>query len=160
MSAKLKNKSEEVFNMTRGNYMIYKMYRKNPEDKVTLFFLPDDSLTRFLERRLELASMKDRGYLVMGIAYVDKETYLNQRLNETVEEYCYMDKQEQETKRDYKAGRISREVAITTLEMIQDHKWTVLKRLSQQIRRMIREDFDVENEIAIQLYDQYVKAIL
>lgn len=146
--------------MTRGNYMIYKMVRKDPEDKVTLFFLPDDSLRRVLERQLQLASMKEQGYLIMGIAYVDKETYLNQRLNETVEEYCYMDMQEQQTKRDYRFGMIDRDVAIKTLEMIQDHKWTLLKVMASQIRRLMREDFDVENEIAIQLYDQYVKAIL
>lgn len=161
MSAKLKNKSEEVFNMTtRGNYMIYKMVRKDPEDKVTLFFLPDDSLRRLLERRLELASMKEQGYLIMGIAYVDKATYLNQRLNNTVEEYLYMDREEQDVRFKLKFHEMDRDVAIKTLEMIQDHKWTLLKKLGSQIRRLIREDFDVENEIAIQLYDQYLKALL
>lgn len=161
MSAKLKNKSEEVFNMTtRGNYMIYKMVRKDPEDKVTLFFLPDDSLRRLLERHLELASMKEQGYLIMGIAYVDKATYLNQRLNNTVEEYLYMDREEQDVRFKLKFHEMDRDVAIKTLEMIQDHKWTLLKKLGSQVRRLIREDFDVENEIAIQLYDQYLKALL
>lgn len=146
--------------MTRGNYMIYKMVRRDPEDKVTLFFLPDDSLRRVLERQLQLASMKEQGYLTIGIAYVDKETYLNQRLNETVKEYLYLDESEYDTKMKYRRGEITRETALKTLEMINDHEWTLLKVMASQIRRLIREDFDVENEIAIQLYDKYCKALL
>ena len=104
--------------------------------------------------------MKEKGYLIMGIAYVDKATYLNQRLNNTVEEYLYMDREEQDVRFKLKFHEMDRDVAIKTLEMIQDHKWTLLKVLGSQIRRLIREDFDVENEIAIQLYDQYLKALL
>lgn len=140
--------------------MIYKMVRRDPEDKVTLFFLPDDSLRRVLERQLQLASMKEQGYLTIGIAYVDKETYLNQRLNETVKEYLYLDESEYDTKMKYRRGEITRETALKTLEMINDHEWTLLKVMASQIRRLIREDFDVENEIAIQLYDKYCKALL
>lgn len=144
----------------RGNYMIYKLQRENPEDMVTKFFLPDDSLSRYFNRLAELSQMRENGYLVMGIAYVDKQTYLNERLNETVREYLYMDNSEEDTKWKYRCGEMTREVALKTLEMINDHKWTLLKVMASQIRRLMREDFDVDNEIAIQLYDQYVKAIL
>lgn len=144
----------------RGNYMIYKLQRENPEDMVTKFFLPDDSLSRYFNRLAELSQMRENGYLVMGIAYVDKQTYLNERLNETVREYLYMDNSEEDTKWKYRCGEMTREVALKTLEMINDHKWTLLKVMASQIRRLMGEDFDVDNEIAIQLYDQYCKALL
>lgn len=144
----------------RGNYMIYKLQRENPEDMVTKFFLPDDSLSRYFNRLAELSQMRENGYLVMGIAYVDKQTYLNERLNENVREYLYMDNSEEDTKWKYRCGEMTREVALKTLEMINDHKWTLLKVMASQIRRLMREDFDVDNEIAIQLYDQYCKALL
>ena len=134
----------------RGNYMIYKLQRENP----------DDSLSRYFNRLAELSKMRENGYLVMGIAYVDKQTYLNERLNETVREYLYMDNSEEDTKWKYRCGEMTREVALKTLEMINDHKWTLLKVMASQIRRLMREDFDVDNEIAIQLYDQYCKALL
>ncbi len=140
--------------------MIYKLQRENPEDMVTKFFLPDDSLSRYFNRLAELSQMRENGYLVMGIAYVDKQTYLNERLNETVREYLYMDSSEEDTKWKYRCGEMTREVALKTLEMINDHKWTLLKVMASQIRRLMREDFDVDNEIAIQLYDQYCKALL
>ena len=140
--------------------MIYKLQRENPEDMVTKFFLPDDSLSRYFNRLAELSQMRENGYLVMGIAYVDKQTYLNERLNETVREYLYMDNSEEDTKWKYRCGEMTREVAFKTLEMINDHKWTLLKVMASQIRRLMREDFDVDNEIAIQLYDQYCKALL
>lgn len=140
--------------------MIYKLQRENPEDMVTKFFLPDDSFSRYFNRLAELSQMRENGYLVMGIAYVDKQTYLNERLNETVREYLYMDNSEEDTKWKYRCGEMTREVALKTLEMINDHKWTLLKVMASQIRRLMREDFDVDNEIAIQLYDQYCKALL
>ena len=102
----------------RGNYMIYKLQRENPEDMVTKFFLPDDSLSRYFNRLAELSQMRENGYLVMGIAYVDKQTYLNERLNETVREYLYMDNSEEDTKWKYRCGEMTREVALKTLEMI------------------------------------------
>lgn len=140
--------------------MIYKLQRENPEDMVTKFFLPDDSLSMYFNRLAELSQMRENGYLVMGIAYVDKQTYLNERLNETVREYLYMDNSEEDTKWKYRCGEMTREVALKTLEMINDRKWTLLKVMASQIRRLMREDFDVDNEIAIQLYDQYCKALL
>lgn len=146
--------------MTRGDYMIYKFYNKELDDMTTEFFLPDENLRRVAERLLTIQCLKDRGYLVMGVVYVDKESYLNARLNDTVEEYLYMDKQERETKRNYRCGHMSADVAVKTLEMIRDHKWTVLKKLHMQIRRMNREDFSINNEIALMLHDEYLKAIL
>lgn len=145
--------------MKQGDYMIYKLYRKDPEDMVTEFFLPDNP-KRKVRRLASLASYKKEGYLVFGIMYVDKESYLNARLTATVEDYIYEDQMEQETRRKYKYGQINKDVYLDTLKLIQDFKWTCLKKIDMQIRRMVREDFDVENEIALQLYDQYLQAIL
>ena len=140
--------------------MIYRFYNKELDDMITEFFLPDDCLRRVAERLLTIQCHKEKGYLVMGVIYVDKESYLNARLNDTVEEYLYMDRQERDVKANYRRGDMNQDVAIKTLEMIQDHKWTILKRIHLQIRRMNREDFSVNNEIALMLHDEYLKAIL
>lgn len=144
--------------MKNGSYMIYKMIKGEKEE--TLFFLPEvdeDKLKRKLARLLEVQSYKNNGYSVFGILYVDKETYLNARLDYRVKEYCQLDIAEQET-RDRKY-QMTPEVYFQTMQMIQDSKWTCLKTISMTIRRLVREDFDVYNEIGIQLYDQYVRAM-
>lgn len=145
--------------MKNGKYMIYKMVNTKGEEE-TLFFLPEvdeDKLKRKLARLLEVQSYKNNGYSVFGILYVDKETYLNARLDYRVKEYCQLDIAEQETRRD--KYRMTPEVYFQTMQMIQDSKWTCLKTISMTIRRLVREDFDVYNEIGIQLYDQYVRAM-
>lgn len=163
MSVKLRNKSEEVFSMTKtrhGEYQIYKFYNKELDHYETEFFLPDDSLRRTAERLMKLASYKESGYQIAGILYVNKESYLNARLADTVEDYIYMDKLEREAKEKFEKGLMSLEVYTNTVVMIQDYKWTLLKKLKMQVDRMIRADFEVENEIAIQLYDQFMQVIL
>lgn len=143
-----------------GNYMIYKLYSKELENYTTEFFLPDESLKRLATRLLTLADYKERGYQVAGVLYVDKEAYLNARLADTVEDFLYEDRCEKETRNKYRAGQMDKDVYLDTMRMIQDFKWTCLKKLDMQIRRMMREGFNIENEIALQLYDQYIKAIL
>ena len=146
--------------MKTGKYMIYKFYNRGTDTYETEFFLPDDTFQRTLYRLLTIASYKEKGSQIAGVLYVDKESYLNARLTATVEDYIYEDQMEQETRRKYKCGQLDRDVYLDTLKMIQDFKWTCLKKIDMQIRRMVREDFDVENEIALQLYDQYLQAIL
>lgn len=145
--------------MTNG-YMIYKLYNSELGDMHTEFFLPDRDLKRVGYRLMTLASLKEKGYNVVGLLKVDRETYLNARLTETVTEYLYMDKEEVDTKVKFKCGMMSADVALKTLEMIQDRKWTLLKVLAMQVRRLMREDSDIRNEVALQLYDQYLKAML
>lgn len=140
--------------------MIYKMYSKELENYTTEFFLPDESLRRLANRLLTLADYKERGYQVAGILYVDKEAYLNARLANTVEDFLYEDRLEQETKRKFRTGQMDRDVYLDTMRGIQDYKWTCLKKIDMQIRRMVREDFNIENEIALALYDQYLQAVL
>lgn len=146
--------------MTNKGYMIYKLYNAKNDHTEMEFFLPDTDLKRVTWRLMTLASYKEKGYEVVGILKVDKEVYLNARLNETVKDYLYMDNQEIDTKVKFRCGMISYRTAQKTLEMIQDHKWTLLKKLAQQMRRLIREDYEVTNEIALKLYDDYIKAII
>lgn len=143
-----------------GNYMIYRMYNKQNEDYVTVFFTPDDTFKRVAYRLLTLADYKERGFQVAGILYVDKEAYLNARLTDTVEDYLYEDRLERETKQKFRSGQMDRDVYLDTMRMIQDYKWTCLKKIDMQIRRMVREDFSIENEIALALYDEYLSLVL
>lgn len=143
-----------------GNYMIYKMYSKELDNYTTVFFIPDDTFKRVAYRLLTLADYKERGYQVAGILYVDKEAYLNARLADTVEDYLYEDRLERETKQKFRSGQMDRDVYLDTMRMIQDYKWTCLKKIDMQIRRMVREDFTIENEIALALYDEYLSLVL
>lgn len=144
----------------KGDYMIYRLVKSTGEEE-TLFFLPEvdgDRLKRKVCRLLELQSYKSQDYEVYGILYVDKETYLNARLDYRVKEYCQLDQSERDTR--LRQREMTSETYLLTIEMIQDQKWTVLKQISMLMRRLIREDFDIHNEIGIQLYDQYLQAIL
>ena len=143
-----------------GEYQIYKFYSRELDQYVTEFFLPDDSVKRMAYRLLTVASYREKGYRVCGILYVCKETYLNARLTQTVEDYLYQEKTEREIKIKFHKGEVSRDTYLDTIKMTQDFKWTCLKKLDMQIRRMIREDFEIYNEIALQLYDQYLKAVM
>ena len=146
--------------MKTGKYMIYKFYNRGTDTYETEFFLPDDTFQRIAYRLLTIASYKEKGSRIAGVLYVDKESYLNARLNLTVEEYIDNDRYEQEVRQKYRCGQMKKEVYLNTMRCIQDFKWTCLKKIDMQIRRIVREDFDVENEIALQLYDLYLQAIL
>ena len=143
-----------------GNYMIYKFYNRRNNDMVTEFFLPDESLARYFRRLATIKSYKENGYQIAGILYVSHEAYLNARLTNYVEEYCYLDAEEQETRRQYRRNELSAEVALKTIEMYEDSKWTKLKQISSVVRRLINNDYDGDNEIALQLYDQYSRTML
>ena len=78
----------------------------------------------------------------------------------TVEDYLCMENQEREVKLSYRSGNMTSDVAVKTIEMIQDQKWTLLKVLYSQVRRIVRNGYVVENEMALALYDEYLKAIL
>ena len=88
--------------MKTGKYMIYKFYNRGTDTYETEFFLPDDTFQRIAYRLLTIASYKEKGSQIAGVLYVDKESYLNARLNLTVEEYIDNDRYEQEVKQQYK----------------------------------------------------------
>lgn len=146
--------------MKKGDYIIYKLISKKGEE-VVLFFLPEKNTDEVLRRKtyriLTLQSYKSQGYSVFAVAYVDKETYLNAKLDERVKDYCYADKLQHEFRE--RRHEVSPDVYFDTIQCCEDNKWTALKQISMIIRRLIREDLDVYNEIGIQLYDQYMKAM-
>lgn len=147
--------------MKKGDYIIYKLINSNDEE-VILFFLPEKNTDEVLKRKtyrlLTLQSYKSQGYSVYAVAYVDKETYLNAKLDERVKEYCYVDKYEREFRE--RRYEVSPEVYFDTIQCCEDNKWTALKQISMIIRRLIREDLDIQNEIGIQLYDQYIQKVM
>ena len=147
--------------MKKGDYIIYKLINSNDKE-VILFFLPEKNTDEVLKRKtyrlLTLQSYKSQGYSVYAVAYVDKETYLNAKLDERVKEYCYVDKYEREFRE--RRYEVSPEVYFDTIQCCEDNKWTALKQISMIIRRLIREDLDIQNEIGIQLYDQYVQTVM
>ena len=142
-----------------GDYQIYKFYNEETEDLVTEFFLPVKNLSDLFWKHLDISDYKERGYKIVGMLCVDKETYLNARLDDTVEEFLYMDKEVQKTTDNFNRGEISYKTYEKTMELIQDRKFTLLKKMRGQVRRIIRNDFNVENEIALQLYDMYLEVL-
>ena len=133
--------------------MIYKFRRPQEDDYVTEIFLPDKCLIDKLQRLKTLSEYSKNGYVCAGFVAVDKETYLNARLNETVKEYCDNEAYRRDTQERYYQNSLSNKVYFETMRLIDDFKWTCLSKLEQQVRRLVREDFTVQNEIALQLYD-------
>jgi len=143
-----------------GDYAVYRLFNAATDDFLTEFFLPETSFRRWCDRKVRLAELKAAGYVIQGMVYVDHETYLNLRINDTVNDYCYEDRFEQECRVKYRRGEMSREVYIDTMKAIQDYKWTCLKKLDMQMRRLQRHDYDCYNEVAIQLYDHFLSSML
>ena len=143
-----------------GEYFIYKFYNKETNDYEVEFFLPDFSMRRIGYRLTSLADMKVRGYEIVGILKVDKEAYLNARLAKTVEEFIVEDRAEQEIKQKFQRGEVSKEVYGDTMQCIQNNKWHLYKSICRKVRRLLKEGFDVENEIALQIYDHYAEATI
>ena len=133
--------------------MIYKFRRPQEDDYVTEFLLPEKCLIDKLQRLKTLSEYSKNGYVCAGFVAVDKETYLNARLNETVKEYCDNEAYRRDTQERYYQNSLSNKVYFETMRLIDDFKWTCLSKLEQQVRRLVREDFTVQNEIALQLYD-------
>lgn len=133
--------------------MIYKFRRPSEEEIVTEFFLPDKSVLDTLARNMTLAKYNADGYICAGFVRVDKETYLNARLNQTVQEYCENEEYRRNMTERYHNHTVTSEVFFETMRLVDDWKWACLKKLNMQVRRLIREDFNIWNEIALQLYD-------
>lgn len=143
-----------------GNYEVVKLYSEKENLFINEFFPPTNGLRRFVDRTSLLSAYKSDGYLVAAVMHVDRETYINLRINDTVNDYCELDKSERKYRAKYKAGKINRDVYIDTMKDINDLKWTCLKKLDRQIRRLNREELDCYNELALQLYDQFLKGIM
>ena len=113
--------------------MIFKMRKPQDNEIVTLFFLPDKSVFDKFRRMTELAEYRANGYMCSGFTCVDKETYLNARLNETVKDFCENEEYRRDVLDRHSRGLLSETVFFETMRLIDDYKWTCLKKLSMQV---------------------------
>lgn len=85
--------------MKFGDYEVVKL--RLDDSVITEYFLPRTSLERKIDRWSRMCDLKSEGYVVLATVFVDKETYLNLRINDTVADYCYQDKLEQDYRYKY-----------------------------------------------------------
>lgn len=140
-----------------GEFAIVSLYDPETEEFTQEFFRPDDG---FFSRTLRLSELKSQGFKVAGILYVNKETYYNAKLANLCSDYIKQDNFKREAQRDFDNGRISADDLFLRVQCCEDTKWTTLKSITKMVRRMQRWQLDVESEIALQLYDQYMDATL
>lgn len=136
------------------NYMIYKFRLPQQEEVLTEFFLPDKTWLDKIERVKRIAEIRAEGYICSGFVRVNKETYLNARLEETVKEFCSNENYREKVLHEYQVEKtMTSQVFFDTMRLIDDFKWTCLQKIQMQVRRLINSGLDVWNEIALQLYD-------
>ena len=79
------------------------------------------------------------------------------RLNKYTTEYCALER-EKEAYYVRNARSVSR-VAIVTLYLMQSNVDTLIKQICSLVGRLMREDIDIDNEVAIQVYNCYASSI-
>lgn len=78
----------------------------------------------------------------------------HQKLADIVSDYLHNETFKEDVQKRFSCGTMTREVFFETMRLCDDFKWTCLKRLDFRMSRMIRSDIVIENEIALQLYDE------
>lgn len=136
-----------------GEFTIVSLYDSETESFTQEFFLPDEG---FISKQVRLAELKTQGYRVAGVLYVNRETFYNAKLACLVNEYIKEDHTKQDAIRENKYGNIDADALFIIVQDCEDAKWRILKSMTKLIRRMMRWGYDIENEIALQLYDQYM----
>lgn len=151
----------------KKTYKIYRMENRKINDEVLKFYLPEEgvpskiALKRKAGRLLELHDLKKKGYVITAEILVNREDYLNTRLNVAVADYCKLDNEERQMKTlsSYWVHKLTNKSLCADLEPIVESKRVCLKRIVSLVRRLNNEDLDIRNEVAIMLYDQYVRDI-
>lgn len=146
-------KSEKECKEMVKEYRIYRFKKPQSEEMVTKFFTPEVTLQDFLNRMSTVRSLTNDGYILAGMVAVDECTYINVRLDETVMEYCRNEEYHEEVNRRYHQSEIGANVYYDTIQMVDDRKWTLLHTIDKQVGRLLRKDYEVRNEIAVQIYD-------
>ena len=147
----------------KKTYRIYRLENKETADVLFKFYLPEEdvdiktSLQRKAKRIKELYDLKRAEYIVSADLFANKEEYLNARLSVAVTDYCNYDHDERYVR--IFRQKYSPEVYYQTLEMIIESKRATMKVIASLIRRLNREDLDIRSELALVLYDQYLKEI-
>ena len=130
-----------------GDFRIYRLYKD--KEYITETFTP----TEVKERLVRLLALRLDGWKVVGVLFVDRETYLNYRLAQYVEEHIYNETQRKVYTEEFTSGKISEEVFIDTMSIIDSLRWTKVKQIYSVVRRMIRYNYTVENEYALEVYN-------
>ena len=136
-------------------YYIYKVTDKDGNEE-NVFFRPNTS-----DRMSSLVAYKLSGYTILAHVRVNEEDWCNAKLKDFCKEFYELDKEEHHLHMQYARGAYAynEESLLSTLEMIRDRKWTLLKNIHRYIRRMTSRDLDIREEIAIMLDDEYRKAM-
>ena len=143
--------------MKEKRFYIYEMTHESAGDTQFLFFPPDVDCRDTIYRLAQVRDMTKAGYELDALRMVSRDVYLNTRLEHRVCEYLANDNYEQYTKKRWRDREITDKVALETLTMIQEQKATTMKQIGMLIRRCQRYDYDIESEIALALYDSYLR---
>ena len=138
-------------------FYIYEFEHESAGDIQYLFFPPDVDCHDTIYRMAQVRSITKGGYELNTLRMVTREVYLNAKIEYRLNEYLASDNYEQFTKRRWRDREITDKVALETLTMIQEQKAVSMKQIGMLIRRCQRYDYDVDNEIALAVYDSYLK---
>lgn len=145
--------------MKTGDYKVITL--EHPEmGFLTEFFTPRKDFRALAHMALTIADDLERGYKIVSILRVDKETYLNLKINNVVDDYTYQDQTERDIRASYYRGEVSLKVMKETIFQCESYKGTCLRRLDILLGRLEREDFECHNELAIELYNMYLSPLL
>ena len=134
----------------RREYRVFNLISKNDEERLFITYTSEEELEKFKSE--DVQPYIDRGYVVDS-HLVDKEHYLNAKIDWEVREFCFFDAQEKELKEKALKGDVSVKVLIDTLDLIHAQKETIARVIGMLIRRIIRENYDVFSELAIAIYN-------
>lgn len=146
------NETREVKFKVAGEYSVYEFVKKDTNNEF-IFVNPNNSPYK------EVTDLMKRGYSLCRVEYMDKERYLNERLNVRVQEYLSLDEDEQSYKSMFTTGQITEDTLYSTLNIIIGQKVAVIQQIKLLVGRIIREDYSVYNEIALGILDSYKKSI-
>lgn len=131
-------------------YVVVKLSNESDHDCLFEICHTVDEFSKFLSESVK--PYEDMGYSIF-IETVDHERYLNERLNWNVENFCDLDKDEQHIKEQALKGNVSVKVLLDTLNLIQSQKETIAYVIGSILRRMIRKGYNIENEIAVEIFN-------
>lgn len=138
--------------MKQGNNRVYKLIKG--EDTKTLYFPKVDTVSKRVRATMEVAQYKKLGYSVLCVLYVDKETYLNLRIDETVREILQTDKVEQDLRTKFSEREMTKDTYLSSMTANSDYRKSCMKKLEKQMKRLLfYEDLDCHNEIAVELFN-------
>lgn len=137
--------------MRMGSYQVVSLVNaQGVEEK--LFFAPVKCLKDEIKRRVRISQYSNAGFKVFATCNVNLETYLDLKIDYCVMQYISLDQQE----REYKELHNNKPLEgweLESIEMLKELKFTELRKLALNMRRMRSHSFPVKNDIAVYLYD-------